>query len=282
MSQDKFRVTYTLSMIICILAALASAAGLFVPNLYRDNTLTTSVFRGNDLVTLVVAVPLLIAAGIFSLRGSRRAQLVWMGALGYMLYNYIFYLYGAAFNRAFLLYTALFAMSVYALISGLVRIEISGINQKFHARTPAKWISAYMMFIAVFIGGLWIFRSLGFVFSGIVPEDITKFGHPTAMVYATDLSLMIPNMFLGAVLLWKRRDWGYVLGTIMMVKGMTYMLAMMAMMAFAGGLGSDPLAFLWITLLVGCLIAGGFLLCNMQTGKATHWKTYEGHQNLAS
>ncbi|HJR78885.1 MAG TPA: hypothetical protein VJ821_02360 [Anaerolineales bacterium] len=282
MIPTKFRIVYVLSIVIAILAALASAAGLFVPNLYRGNALTTSVLRGNDLVTLAVAVPLLIVAMIFSRKGSQRAQLVWMGALGYMLYNYVFYLYGAAFNRVFLLYIALFTASVYALIFGLTRLQIKGISQKFQTRTPVKWISAYMLFIAIFIGGLWISRSLNFILTGIVPDDITKFGHPTAMVYATDLSLMIPTMFLGAILLWKRRDWGFVLGVIMMVKGTTYMTAMMAMMAFAGGLGSDPLALLWTLLLIGCLLAGGFLLGNLQSEKSTGRRKYEQQTTLAA
>jgi len=57
---------YVLSGIIAILTIVASATGLFLGNLYRDNSLVTSAFRGNDLVTLVVAVPMLISALILS------------------------------------------------------------------------------------------------------------------------------------------------------------------------------------------------------------------------
>jgi hypothetical protein len=42
--------------------------GLFIANLDRDNAFVTTVWRGNDLVTLVVAVPLMVATLILTLR----------------------------------------------------------------------------------------------------------------------------------------------------------------------------------------------------------------------
>ena len=59
----------------------------FVDDLYRDNAFATSAWRGTDLATLAVAVPILIVALILALRGSLRAQLVWLGMLDYTLYD---------------------------------------------------------------------------------------------------------------------------------------------------------------------------------------------------
>ncbi|HEX6384804.1 MAG TPA: hypothetical protein VF177_09055 [Anaerolineae bacterium] len=41
---------------------------------------------------LVVAIPILIVALIGSMRGSRRARLVWLGTLWLAVYDYAFYL----------------------------------------------------------------------------------------------------------------------------------------------------------------------------------------------
>jgi hypothetical protein len=87
MEQTHFKATYFLSVLIAILATVVSAGGLFLNGLYRDNLFVTSAWKGSDLVTLFIAVPILVAALIFSRRGSQRAQLVWMGTLDYMLYN---------------------------------------------------------------------------------------------------------------------------------------------------------------------------------------------------
>jgi hypothetical protein len=266
MLQHTFRSPASLSVVITLLAVVASAGGLLMDDLYRDNSLVTAAFRGNDLVTLVIAVPLLVTAMLLARRGSRRAQLVWMGALGYMLYNYIFYLYGATFNQFFLLYVALFTLAIYALLFGMARLDIDGIRLRFQAKTPVKWISGWMLFFALLLGGLWIARSLSFITTGQVPQDIVQTGHPTAVVYATDLSLLIPALLLSAVWLWRRRSWGYALATILMVKCVTYPLALIAMSIFSAtaGTGWDPLTPLWTFLGAGCLVALGLLLGNMQ------------------
>jgi len=90
---------YVLSTIIVILMIVASANGLFINDLYQDNILVASGWYGNDLVTLLVAAPVLVVALILAMRGSQQARLVWLGMLDNTLYNYALYLFGAAFNR---------------------------------------------------------------------------------------------------------------------------------------------------------------------------------------
>lgn len=259
---------YVLSGIIAILTIVASAGGLFIADLYRDNSLVTSAFRGNDLVTLVVALPLLIAALILSMRGSQRAQLVWLGMLDYTLYNFAFYLFGAAFNSLFLIYAALFTLSIFALIFGLAKADVSAVSRKFHARTPVKWISSYMLFVAVGLSGVYIAQSLGFIATGQLPSIVILTGHPTSVVFALDLSFVVPVLVLGAIWLWKRQPWGYVLAAIANVKGAIYMLALAASTVSAVQKGaSEDLSqvVLWEGIGVGCLIASLFLLGNLES-----------------
>ena len=78
-----------LSILIAVLATIASAGGLLLDNLYRDNVFVTTTWLGNDAITLFLAVPILVVAMILSNRkdpkGLQRtlgsAYLVWMGAL---------------------------------------------------------------------------------------------------------------------------------------------------------------------------------------------------------
>jgi len=262
-----FNTAYRLSLLVAFAATIASAGGLFLPDLYQDNALVTAAFRGNDFVTLFVAVPLLAWGLFYARRGSKRAQVIWFGALAYMLYNYVFYLYGAAFNLFFLLYMALVTLSIYALIAGLIRIDAEDIKLQFSLRTPVRWASGYALFIAVLLAALWIGQTVHFIISGEIPVPITQTSHPTGVVFATDLTLLVPAMALGAVWLWQRRPWGYVLCTMLMVKGTTYTLAMILMSVFAdraGIPGAWALAPLWAVLGVGCLITTGLLLGNMQ------------------
>jgi hypothetical protein len=278
---NKLKTAFTLSGLILILAAVQAGAGLWRPQLYRDNDLVNAAWRGNDLVTLLVAVPLLAAALVLARHGSDRALLVWAGLLDYVLYNYAFYLFGAAFNSHFLLYAALFALALFALICLLAGLEVPRLARQFQAHTPARLIAGFMLLVALMLGGLWTALSLGFVFTGQVPGPVASAGHVTAVVFALDLTLVVPATTLAAVWLWQRRPWGYVLGAMLNVKGAVYMLVLSAttvsaMAAGIPGIGGElPL---WAGVGIGSLAAGWGLLANMRPSAA---RERRGHPSLA-
>ena len=267
MFKVKFRTSIILSIFTLILAIIASAGGIFMEDLYRDNELIQAAWYGNDLVTLFVAIPMMVGGLGFSFRGSQRAQLIWIGTLWYMVYNYIFYLYGAAFNKFFLIYVVLFALSAYAFIFALIKIDVKGIGKKFNAHTPVKWISGYMLAFALLLGGLWIMLCISFIITGQVPQDILQTDHPTGVVYATDLALLMPATVLAAILLWKRQAWGYILSAIVLIKSTTYSLVLMVMsLVTYRKVGEvDAYIYLWIVLGLGAMFSLGCLLGNMKS-----------------
>ncbi len=241
------RVARILSILVAILATMTSLGGLLNSGLYRDNALIATAWKGNDLITLAVVIPLLTGTLIASMRGSDRGLLLWLGSLGYMLYNYIFYLYGAAFNVFFLGYVALVALSLYALILGLASVDVGRISQEFRAATPVKFVTGLMLLIPLIMGGIELQRAVEFIVTGQLPADIVQTGHPTGVVYATDLALLMPAIALAAVLLWRRRPWGYVLSAVLMVKGLTYPLALIAMSLLGTWDPMTPVyAFFWV------------------------------------
>jgi hypothetical protein len=267
MSDNNLRSAYILSALIAVLTLVAAGGGLLIDDLYQGNALLVAGWRGNDLVTLIVAVPMLVASLILSVRGSRRARLVWLGMLGYTLYNFAYYLFGAAFNSFFLLYVALFDLSIFALLFALVRLDVDGIGQSFSSGTPVEWIAGFMIFVAVGLTAVYGAESLRFVATGRVPEIVTNTGHLTNIVFALDLSLVVPWFILGAIWLWQRRPWGYVLATILNVKGAVYMLALSAVTVSAVRAGaSDDLAQvgIWGTIGLGSLVASLLLLGNVE------------------
>ncbi|MAT98257.1 MAG: hypothetical protein CL608_14025 [Anaerolineaceae bacterium] len=258
---------YVLTSLIAILSLVAAGGGLILGSaLYRDNFLVTSGWRGNDLVTTFIAVPLLVAALVLTWRGSLRARLVWLGMLDYTLYNFAFYLFGTAFNRFFLLYIALFTFSIFALIFGLVQTDVQAIGHRFWDRTPVKWISGYMLFVAAGLTTVYIIQSVGFITTGQLPAIVAATSHPTSVVFALDLSLVVPVLILGAIWLWQRRPWGYVLAVIANVKGAVYMMALAAttITAVQSGAANDMTQLgLWAFIGAGSLIVSLLLLSNL-------------------
>jgi hypothetical protein len=255
-----------------LLATVASIGGLFINNLYRDNDFVKSAWFTNDLITLFVAVPILVVSLWQAGKGSLKGQLIWMGMLGYMGYNFAFYLFGAAFNIFFVLYVALFSISVIALILGLSNLDIQAIAKQFSPKTPVKGISVYILLIAIMLFMVEMGMVVNFLVTGNLPLTITQTGHPTAVVFAMDLSIVIPLSVTATVLLWKRRAWGYLTGMIMLLKGFTFGLVLSigtTLLAYSPAYGKwDPLMPFYVVLVLGGFIGCWALLKNLKEEKS--------------
>jgi hypothetical protein len=266
--RGNFKTAFTLSAIIAFLAAIESIGGLFLDGLYRDNLFVTSAWKGNDVITLFLAVPILVFSMIYARRGSLKAQLVWMGMLDYMLYNYAFYLFGASFNWFFLLYVALLGLSIFALIFGLTNLDVSKVSPGANTRMPVKWIAAYMLFVAIGLSIIYVMQSVGFIVNGALPAIVAKSEHPTSIVFALDLTLLVPFLVVGGIWLLQRKAWGFVLAGVYTVKGPLYTLVLTAgslWAANAGVEGAGAEVPLWITLTLLGLVANMLFYRNLKS-----------------
>lgn len=254
------KASYYLTVLATVFAAIAAATGLFVPSLYQDNAFVKTAWHGNDWVTLLVVVPTILL--VMSRAGSNyKARLVWMGLLGYMVYNYAFYLFGAVYNKIFLVYVLIFSLSLFALISGLSSLAKCEIN--FTGKTRG-WIVAYLTMIVVVLCMVEVIPNFVYIFSGIIPDTITLTDHPTAVVYALDLSLVVPVSALAIVMLLRRQFWGYVLAAIMLVKGATYGLVLVvnSLLLALRGTGEDALLPFYAFIMFGGVLSLYWLLTN--------------------
>lgn len=169
MLQTQLRTPYLLSVLIVILATGASAGGLCLKGLYRDNLFVTSAWKGDDLVTLFVVVIV-----------------------------------------------------------------------------------------------------VAFIFTGQLPSIIIKTGHPTSIVFALDLTLLIPFTLVGAIWLLQRKPWGYVLAGISTVKGPAYTLVLTVGSLWAANSGIADASTeipIWLFLTLFGLIASALLFGNMENAK---------------
>ncbi len=238
---------------IVVLAAVASAAGLFLPGLYRDNAWVTPQNQGADLVTLAIVVPSLVVAMRIGMRGSVRAAIAWFGLLGYVWYIYTGAAFAYALNLAFLLYVALFALSIAALIALAVRLDVDGIREQFDSHTPVRPVAVFMALMAAMLCVLWLGQLIPFFLTGALPAGVTQAGEQTMFVYVLDLGVVVPLALLGAVWLWRGKPWGTVIAGFVLVKVATMGLALLAMTWFLARSGQPVdamLSVVWVMLAV--------------------------------
>lgn len=252
-------IAINLSYFIAALAAVASAGGLFLTDLYKDPPFIRSAWRGNDLVTLTIIAPAMLFISYQASRGSLKGRWLLAGLLSFMLYNYAFYLFGAVFNLFFLLYIALFTLSIYALFILLWNTDVAALPSIFCNKTPRRWISIFLLSLALPLGSFELSQVVSSLANDTVPAV-------PPLIFALDLSLVIPTLILAAILLWQGKAWGYALSLIMLVKGVTYGLVLITATIWAATATGvwDSLFLFYIWIFMGSLGSLVVLLVNMK------------------
>jgi hypothetical protein len=263
------KAAYGLTAATIVLMVVVSAGGAFGSGwLYRDNPLITATFRGQDWVTLLVAVPLLGTGLMLELRGSLRGRLLWLAMLFNAMYSYLFYAVGAAFNVFFLLYVAIFGLAAYALLFAVLRIDVAPMAAKTGGRAVRGIAIGYTLLVGASLGLLWTGMSLSYLATGTVPAPIVASGHPTGVVFAIDLVFIVPPMLTSAVGLIRRQALSWILATLMSVSGTVYTLSLCAasvsVVVAAAGTGAElPI---WAALTVLGASVSWLLLAGLPSG----------------
>jgi hypothetical protein len=192
------------------LAVVAVAAG--IPTAVDGGILTgpaamNGSARGTALVVVLVAVPLLLLSMRATVRGSARAVAGWLGALAYLLYNSVAFLFVTPFNRLFLVYVALLGLAVWALGSLLVRVDVGAFAARVSARLPARAIASYVWVVVVLNTAAWLSVEVPAVIRGDAAH-LEGTGLPTNGFHVQDLALWLPLAAVAALWLWRRRPWG--------------------------------------------------------------------------
>jgi hypothetical protein len=195
--------------------------------LYSWDTVSTAAqMQANDLVTLVLGLPLLAVSFWLARRGSLRGRLLLTGTLGFILYTYISMCFGAAYNQLFLVYVAIFSLSLYAFILSMMSFDLATLPAHFCEKLPRRGIAGMLIFTAAFLALAWLGRIAATFSPGAIPalENITSM-----FIQAMDLALIVPLCVLAAVLLVRRSPWGYLLASVAVLKFVTMGLAVSLM-----------------------------------------------------
>jgi hypothetical protein len=180
-----------------------------------------------DVVTLVVGLPLLIISLMMYRKNLLRGKLLLCGTLAYFLYTYTSYAFGVAYNSLFLVYVALFSLSLVALILSLAAIEVKNLPLHFSSKLPRKSIATFLFLISAFLLLAWLGRIVPALPGNGVPVGLES--STSLFIQVLDLGLIVPLAFIAGLLLLKRNPLGYLLSTIVIFKAFTLGSAVSAM-----------------------------------------------------
>jgi hypothetical protein len=193
---------------------MINARGLY----YWDTVSSVAQMQANDLVTLVLGLPLLAVSFWMSLRGSLRGRLILAGTLGFILYTYISMCFGTQYNQLFLVYVALFSLSLFAFTLTMMSIDLPTLPGHFSEKLPRGWIAGFLFLAAAFL----LFAWLGRIAATFAPGAVPALENTSSMfIQAMDLGLIVPACVLSGVLLLRRSAWGYLLTSVGLAKFVT-------------------------------------------------------------
>lgn len=233
-----------LSIVVLSLSIFASLGGLLLPNVYNDSPTFVLIWKSNDLITLVVAIPILILSIVSWYRHHLlKSLLVWYSILWYLIYNYSYYVFGAAFNDLYLIHLFIYTISIGAILLALTSFPISDLNLLIKAKFKRKIVISQLLFVAIGLTIIYVMQSLAYVLSDTLPAIIIASGHVTSVVFTIDFSMVVLFFVLGAILLIKKNPWGYLIAFLGNLKGVIYM----GVLTLASLRTNPAEAVIWIT-----------------------------------
>ena len=237
-----------------------NARGLY----YWDTVSSVAQMQANDLVTLVLGLPLLLVSFWLTLRGSLRGRLLLAGTLGFILYTYITMAFGAQYNALFLIYVALFSLSLFAFVLVMMTFDLDNLPTHFSDNLPRGWVAGLLFFAAAFLSLAWLGRIAATFSSDAAPalENTTSM-----FIQAMDLGLIVPVCLLSGILLLRREPWGYLLASVGLTKFMTLGIAV-SLMGLNMARVDVPVSVVELVIFPGMALAGvvmvALLLKNIQ------------------
>lgn len=182
-----------------------------------------------DALTLFIGLPLFVVAMTLAARNRLRGRLLLGGLLFYFFYMYLMYATMVAFNPLFLVYVAIFALSLVAFLLNLKNIDVAALPAHISARFPHRLIIGYSIAMGGMVFLLWMRLIFTIMSAGRFPPQFA--GMVTLQTQALDLGLIVPLMFATGILLWRRSPWGYLLASVSVSFGLMMCIVLPAWIA---------------------------------------------------
>lgn len=235
---------------IAILALGACIAGLFISGgsgqhefksingemvkiygrgLYRNDSIAmVAQGKASDFITAIIGIPLLLISLYFTYKGSLRGKLMLTGTLGYFLYTYISYTFLWMYNPFFIVYVVLMTLSLYAFILCFMSFDIENMSSMFNKNLPVRLLGGFQLFIGFAIGMMWLGKIAPSIFGGATPVGLEHY--TTLVIQGLDLGIVVPTAVLSGIFIIKRKPLGYLLSSVIIIKGFTMLTCISAML----------------------------------------------------
>jgi hypothetical protein len=205
--RSNLKPVYFSSIGLLILLIAVSLAGILFPSrIYPEEELLAS-FYPNDMVNLMLGVPMILIPMILAGRGKLAGLLCYPGALSYITYVYSTYLFGLPFGVLFIPFLLLVAGGIYTLAALLSSLDMEKIHNEFKGKLPVRTTGILLLVIAVLLLLYQLFAIISALIQG------TDTGQVMIAQWIVDFVLATPAALIISISMIRRRALGHTLAT---------------------------------------------------------------------
>jgi hypothetical protein len=186
-------------VVAALMTALSLAGLLFAMVMYPNEDLRQS-FVANDVVNLVIGLPVLLGTWCLLRRKNLLGLLGLPGALFYVTYNSIAYAAAMPLTWPFFAHLILAGLSTVTIFLLVSNVDGTAVQARLQGRVAERFGAGVLMGF----GALFFLRAVGEFFDGAA--GMAEFG-----VLVAD-GLTTPFWILGGLYLWRKQPLGYVSG----------------------------------------------------------------------
>ena len=189
---------YALSGALATAAAVSAGFSFFLPSVLSGAEVGNGNLRGTAVVVLLLGVPTLLTAMVRTARGSMRWLVVWLGTLGYLLYQAVLFCFATPLNGLFLCYVAYLGLAVWSIVTLFPAVDQHAFASRLSTGMPARFVAGFAFAIAAVNAAVWL-AAIVPALLGSDPASLMKgTGLLTNPVYVQDLAIWLPLLTAAA------------------------------------------------------------------------------------
>jgi hypothetical protein len=120
------------------------------------------------------------------------------------------------------------SLSFFCFTINISSPELKEIEKHFKQKFPRKYIGTVIIVMGILLCMLW----LGTIFQSFGKAPSVLEHYSTLVIQAMDLGFVVPVAILSGILLLRNKSLGYLLSSVIIIKGATLLLAVVMMIIF--------------------------------------------------
>jgi hypothetical protein len=208
----KNKILWFLTALLSLAAALI---GVVNPDIY-SKVVSAEFLPGvmsQDLTTIIASVIILFCV----VRTKERdfiKQIIVLGIISYLFYAYGIYVIEQFYNALYFLYMAIFGLSFYSIIYGVVNIRQDILKKVQLPKLMRNVSMGFLLFVPSLFIPLWLSKLVPLIQNGQKIEF-------TYSIYILDLCFIMPLFIIIAIMAAKKKGLGLLLTPALFIKGFT-------------------------------------------------------------